>query len=146
MKYFYKLLISILSVLSIPSAFANELSKGANTERTFIRDPFTPSVLMYEQAGKVANIDSDAFGFRPAPEDVDIKIPQMRLRGFVTPEGSQEQLALLEISGKGVYMVREGDEINIDPRQPANAIRISEISRLSITIETGTLGRIRVLR
>jgi len=146
MKYFYKLLISIVSVLSIPSAFANELSQGANAERTFIRDPFTPSVLMYEQAGTVANIDSDAFGFRPAPEDLDIKIPQMRLRGFVTPEGSQEQLALLEISGKGVFMVREGDEINIDPRQPANAIRISEISRLSITIETGTLGRIRVLR
>ncbi|MBD3634588.1 MAG: hypothetical protein HUJ23_06755 [Methylophaga sp.] len=123
---------------------ANEESPAETA--TFIRDPFSPSRLMYEQAGTISNIDSDAFGFRPAPEDVDIKIPQMRLRGFVTPEGAKEQLALLEITGKGVYMVREGDEINIDPRQPANAIRISEISRLSITIETGTLGRIRVLR
>ncbi|WP_292437575.1 hypothetical protein [Methylophaga sp.] len=146
MKFFIKLMICVLSLTIIPPLAANELSEGANPERTFIRDPFTPSVLMYEQAGTVANIDADAFGFRPASDDVDIKIPKMRLRGFVTPEGAQEQLALLEITGSGVFMVREGDEINIDPRQPANAIRISEISRLSITIETGTLGRIRVLR
>lgn len=146
MKFFIKIMMAswLLPVITVVSA--NELSQANSADRTFIRDPFTPSVLMYEQAGAVANIDADAFGFRPTPDDVDIKIPQMRLKGFVTPEGAQEQLALLEITGKGVFMVREGDEINIDPRQPANAVRISEISRLSVTIETGTLGRIRVLR
>ena len=135
-----------LIILTLPwaSLSANEDAAGENA--TFIRDPFSPSRLMYEQAGALSNVDADIFGFQPAPENVDIKIPQMRLRGFITPEGAQEQLALLEITGSGVFMVREGDEINIDPRQPANAIRISEISRLSITIETGTLGRIRVLR
>ncbi|MCX4190963.1 hypothetical protein [Methylophaga sp. OBS1] len=145
MKQVIKLIISGLILAHLGAISANEM-QGASNDRTFIRDPFTPSILMYEQAGTVANIDSDAFGFRPAPDDVEIQIPKMRLRGFITPEGEQEELALLEISGSGVYMVREGDEINIDPRQPANAIRISEISRLSITIETGTLGRIRVLR
>jgi len=142
--------ITITSLLAI-SLLAPWTQLVANEENpaesaTFIRDPFSPSRLMYEQAGTLSNIDSDVFGFQPAPENVEIKIPKMRLRGFITPEGEQEELALLEISGSGVYMVREGDEINIDPRQPANAIRISEISRLSITIETGTLGRIRVLR
>ncbi len=146
MKFFIKIMMASLLLPVITVVSANELSQTNSADRTFIRDPFTPSALMYEQAGTVANIDSEAFGFRPALDDVDIKIPQMRLRGFVTPEGAQEQLALLEITGSGVYMVREGDEINIDPRQPANAIRISEISRLSVTIETGTLGRIRVLR
>lgn len=111
----------------------------------FIRDPFTPSRMMYEQAGTRSNIDSELFGFRPS-DNPDIKIPKMRLRGFVTPEGTEEMLALLEITGSGVFMVREGDEINIDPRQPASAIRIADINRLSVTIETGTLGRIRVLR
>lgn len=137
------LLVLLLFIPSTP-LWANGESK--NDSDPFIRDPFSPSRLMYEQAGALSNADSDLFGFRPSTEDADINIPQMRLRGFITPEGSQEELALLEIKGSGVYMVREGDEINIDPRQPANAIRISEISRLSVTIETGTLGRIRVLR
>lgn len=110
-----------------------------------IRDPFTPSGLMFEQAGSYSNIGSDAFGFRPG-DIPDFEVPEMRLKGFVTAPDSGEALALLQIGGKGVFMVREGDEINIDPRRPASAIRISEINRLSVTIETGTLGRIRVLR
>lgn len=146
MKQLLKALIFIFPSIPVMPVFADDASAGNAQDRTFIRDPFTPSMLMFEQAGTVSNINSDAFGFRPAPDDHNMTIPKMRLRGFITPEGSQEELALLEISGSGVFMVREGDEINIDPRQPTNAIRITEISRLSITIETGTLGRIRVLR
>lgn len=144
MKELNKSLLLMLLLMPSTQIWANGESNNEND--TFIRDPFSPSRLMYEQAGALSNTDTDAFGFRPSVDNVDIQIPQMRLRGFITPEGTQEELALLEIKGSGVYMVREGDEINIDPRQPANAIRISEISRLSVTIETGTLGRIRVLR
>lgn len=144
MKCTLNKLTFILLVLPWSILYAN--GERDEQDSTFIRDPFSPSRLMYEQAGAVTNLDTDVFGFRPAAENADITIPKMRLRGFITPEGEQEELALLEITGSGVYMVREGDEINIDPRQPANAIRISEISRLSVTIETGTLGRIRVLR
>ena len=141
-KHFRYLFIVLL--MSPLAAAANGEREGEND--TFIRDPFSPSRLMYEQAGAMSSDESDIYGFRPSTENADIEVPKMRLRGFITPEGTQEQLALLEIEGSGVYMVREGDEINIDPRRPANAVRISEISRLSITIETGTLGRIRVLR
>lgn len=140
----YKYFLLLLLFTSSAQLLAN--GEGKQDSQTFIRDPFSPSRLMYEQAGTMSNAGADVFGFRPSAENTDIKIPKMRLRGFVTPEDGQEQLALLEISGSGVFMVREGDEINIDPSKPANAIRISEISRLSITIETGTLGRIRVLR
>ena len=55
-------------------------------------------------------------------------------------------MALIQIGGKRIHMVREGDEINIDPTQPRNAIRITKISRLSLTVETGILGTVRVLR
>lgn len=137
-------LTMMLFLLPLGGIYANDESDEQSA--MFIRDPFSPSRLMYEQAGALSNIDADVFGFRPAPENAAIQLPKMRLKGFITPEGSKEELALLEITGSGVFMVREGDEINIDPRQPANAIRISEISRLSVTIETGTLGRIRVLR
>jgi len=125
--------------------YALSANESVGNSEVIIRDPFTPSPLMYQQAGTTTNISADAFGFRPT-ENPNFKIPTMHLRGFVTESGTEEKLALLEITGSGIYMVREGDEINIDPRQPASAIRISEISRLSVTIETGTLGRIRVLR
>lgn len=134
----------LLIAASAPVIAYEDLNLGESSAIT-IRDPFTPSNLMYEQAGALSNIGSDAFGFRPA-DIPNFEIPRMRLRGLITEKGSNDQLALLEIVGSGVFMVREGDEINIDPRQPASAIRISEISRLSVTIETGTLGRIRVLR
>lgn len=144
-----KKIVACLPMLGVVLVSAQAVANGNAVTResgeVVIRDPFTPSRLMYEQAGTRSNIDSELFGFRPS-DDPDIKIPKMRLRGFVTPEGSKEMLALLEITGSGVFMVREGDEINIDPRQPASAIRIADINRLSVTIETGTLGRIRVLR
>ena len=69
----------------------------------------------------------------------------MQLRGFIDKK-NESPLALLEIEGSGTYMVREGDEINIDPSQPRQAIRISKITRLSVTVEAGTLGSIRILR
>lgn len=138
------LYLLLLSGLTTPVMAYENLSLGESSAIT-IRDPFTPSNLMYEQAGTFSNVGSDAFGFRPG-DMPSVDIPRMKLRGLISEKGSGDQLALLEITGSGVFMVREGDEINIDPRQPASAIRISEISRLSITIETGTLGRIRVLR
>lgn len=139
------ILLSIVGLLiTLPGMAYEEVMLGESSE-VFIRDPFTPSRIMYEQAGNLSNIGSDAFGFQPG-DIPDFQIPKMRLKGLITEKDTGEELALLEIIGSGVYMVREGDEINIDPRQPASAIRISDITRLSVTIETGTLGRIRVLR
>jgi hypothetical protein len=97
---------------------------------------------MYEVIGSQNGLQNGAYGFIPSLQGN--KIPQMKLKGFIDKD--DEPLALLEIQGKGTFMVREGDEINIDPSNPRQAIRISKITRLSITVETGTLGSIRVLR
>jgi hypothetical protein len=69
----------------------------------------------------------------------------MKLRGLLNQEEGNF-IALLEVEGGGTFMVREGDEFNIDPSQPQNAIRVDKITRLSVTVETGMLGSIRVLR
>ncbi len=108
-----------------------------------VRDPFTPSRLMYEIVGSQTGLANGAYGFVPSLQGG--KIPAMKLRGFIDKD-KDEPLALLEIKGAGTFMVRVGDEINIDPSQPRQAIRISNITRLSVTVETGTLGSIRVLR
>ncbi len=108
------------------------------------RDPFTPSGLMFEIRSKqFAATGVDAYGFMRTPNSA--AVPQMRLRGFVTQD-EKDPVALLEIAGARTFLVREGDEINIDPSRPSNAIRITKITRLSVTVETGTLGSIRVQR
>jgi hypothetical protein len=103
-----------------------------------LRDPFSPSELMYDSASS----NAENHGFFPGP--AGSKIPEMKLRGLKIQDGVY--LALLEIKGFGSFMVREGDEFTIDPTQPKNAIRIDKITRLSVTVETGMLGSIRVLR
>ncbi|WP_415878571.1 hypothetical protein [Methylomonas sp. TEB] len=108
-----------------------------------LRDPFTPSELMYETASAQGGSTAGAYGFMPNQET--LKVPNLKLRGLLNPSG-KAFIALLEVSGVGTFMVREGDEFNFDPSQPKNAIRVSKITRLSVTVETGTLGSIRVLR
>ncbi|PPD33597.1 MAG: hypothetical protein CTY19_07340 [Methylomonas sp.] len=108
-----------------------------------VRDPFTPSALMYETVGKQSGMANSGYGFSPTIEGG--KIPKMKLRGLLNQEPGN-YIALLEVEGAGTFMVREGDEFNIDPSQPKNAIRVDKITRLSITVETGVLGAIRVLR
>jgi len=141
------LLISVslpLSAAEIQFSQAAYLSSSnGNVEPSGVRDPFTPSRLMYEIVGTQSGLANGAYGFVPSLQGV--KIPKMKLRGFIDKE-KDKPLALLEIQGSGTFMVREGDEINIDPSQPRQAIRISKITRLSVTVETGTLGSIRVLR
>ena len=122
-----------LSYQSNPSAYTNQ---------QWVRDPFTPSALMYETVGAQTGHANGAFGFVPSRESM--RIPNMKLRGLLNQE--DEFIALLEVVGVGTFMVREGDEFNIDPSQPNNAIRIDKITRLSVTVETGMLGSIRVLR
>lgn len=113
------------------------------SQQTGLRDPFTPSALMYDNVGAQAGAKGNNFGFVPSSEAEHI--PQMKLRGLLNQQ-EEEFIALLEVKGVGTFMVREGDEFNIDPSQPKNAIRISKITRLSVTVETGRLGSIRVLR
>ncbi len=109
-----------------------------------LRDPFTPSQLMYQIRGTELNSFSSVGTFNPN-DAIATDIPDMRLRGFVLDD-SEKMLALLEVVGRGVFMVREGDEININPRRPSEAIRITSITRLGVTVETGTIGKIRILK
>lgn len=132
-----------LSAAANGSANGNYSAPPGQTEAQWVRDPFTPSKLMYEAVGLQSGMASGAYGFVPSNEAE--RIPQMKLRGLINPD-DEEFIALLEVKGFGTFMVREGDEFNIDPSQPKNAIRIGKITRLSVTVETGMLGSVRVIR
>lgn len=142
-KTVYSMLMMI-STTWISAVIAMENTDLDSQEVAPLRDPFTPSQLMYQVRGTELNSYSSLGTFNPS-EAVAADIPDMRLRGFVSDD-SEKMLALLEVIGRGVYMVREGDEININPRRPSEAIRITSITRLGVTVETGTIGKIRVLK
>jgi len=139
----FNILIIITSVwVNVVPAVGN--SDLGIEEFISMRDPFTPSQLMYHRRSSEMSNYSQLGRFNPN-DAIAEDIPDMRLRGFVSDD-SEKMLALLEVVGRGVFMVREGDEININPRRPSEAIRITSITRLGVTVETGTIGKIRVLK
>ena len=132
---------ALMCLLTQPLNAQNGAEPPLPATQSALRDPFTPSSLMYQLVG--VNGNGSEAGFMPAVDGS--RLPRMKLRGFVSDDGDT-LLALLEVERLGTFMVREGDEINIDPTQPRSAIRISSITRLSITVEAGTIGTIKILR
>lgn len=108
-----------------------------------IRDPFTPSSLMFDaMLIKGSALGAAGYGFMRSPSKTNL--PKMRLRGYTSKDN--KPVALLEVDDNRTYLIHEGDEINIDPATPNSAIRITKITRFSVTVEAGMLGSIRVQR
>ncbi len=108
-----------------------------------IRDPFTPSSLMFDTILIKGSASGAAgYGFMRSPSKANL--PTMRLRGYTNKDDTP--VALLEVDDDRTYLIHEGDEINIDPATPNSAIRITKITRFSVTVEAGMLGSIRVQR
>lgn len=113
-----------------------------------LRDPFSEPQISYNNGQMSAFSEAGMGGFGSGFQRGrgDFRVPELVFRGFIDSAGDEPPMALIQIGKSKVHMVREGDEINIDPTQPRNAIRITNINRLSITVETGVLGTMRVLR
>ncbi|MDC9724705.1 MAG: hypothetical protein PSN44_02140 [Gammaproteobacteria bacterium] len=115
-----------------------------------MRDPFSDPQIMSTNGTSKSNFSGSggmsSFGMGFQRSRGNIKIPQLIFKGFIDRGEENSPMALIQVSGSRVHMVREGDEINIDPSRPRQAIRITKISRLSITVEADTLGIMKVLR
>lgn len=108
-----------------------------------IRDPFNLSDKMGMQApGSTGGPTS----FLPNFDQK--KIPKLKLKGVVNTDANspEDLLALLEINNKEVYMVKVGDELSYDPANPSAAMKIVTISRLSVTVQVGSLGNVLIVR
>ena len=146
---FYKLFcIALLSIISI-TANSGQVNQPRNAQQQYeaiqsIRDPFTPSTLMFDAITLKGSATGQAgYGFMRSPSNSEL--PKMRLRGFIG-KSDGKPVALLEVDNNRTYIIHEGDEINIDPSIPNSAIRITKITRFSVTVEAGMLGSIRVQR
>ncbi|MDR1728120.1 MAG: hypothetical protein LBT74_09415 [Acidobacteriota bacterium] len=98
-----------------------------------LRDPFSP-------VGAFDDAEFRAGGMQRAQD-----IPKMRLRGHLKVRGG-ETIALLEIVGGGVHIVREGDTVGLYDLGLDSVIRIRKIDKLHLVVESGSLGKTIIVR
>lgn len=122
------------------SAADTAFSSGAMQPK---RDPFTPSMLMYAAVGQQAAQAPGGYGFIPSA-GID-QVPKMRLRGFVNDD-PEKSVALLEVEGAGVYLVRSGDEIGLQAIGRNTVLKIVAIDGQSIKVQTGMINQVIVVR
>lgn len=129
--------------LSAVELSSNYLTQIGDPQPQVSRDPFSPSALMYDVLNKknILGSNGNVYGM---PRN-GLKIPKITLRGFIEKKGN-ETLALLDITGSGTQMVREGDEITFNPAEPHNKILITEISRKGVVADMGMMGTFRILK
>ncbi len=147
-KIIYNSTLLVFSLVISSSLFADDfsthyLNRIGDPQQQVTRDPFSPSALMYEVLNKQSVLGRNTGGYGVARNS--LKIPKMKLRGFIEKNGS-ETLALLDINGFGTQLVREGDEITFDPTQPHNKITITEINSKGVVADMGMLGSFRILK
>ncbi len=98
-------------------------------------DPFQISSFMQQKA-QARNLGGPQF----TPLQ-NAQTPELALKGIVNGG-----LALLEVQGSGVYLVREGDTLSLNRQGQNTVMKIEKIDRLSLMVKMGTLEEIIVVR
>lgn len=106
-----------------------------------LRDPFTATTKMIKQLSVEHGANTN---FQTS--SLIQTLPKLSLRGIIVQAKDSSPLALLDITGNGVHMVRIGDEISFNAADPKQVLKIQSITRLSVTVEIGTLGDLIVVR
>jgi len=114
-----------------------------------IRNPFSATKIIVDTGneGSSLNEGGNAYsGYDFRSPGLAIKLPKLSLKGVVYKQSKSDPLALLDVAGYGVFMVRLEDEIGFNPADPSQVIKIKKINRLNIVVEVGTLGDLIVVR
>jgi Tfp pilus assembly protein PilP len=131
-----------------PVPIAN-INPSSNAFVNGIRDPFavTQEIAVLNQASQASQATQGPYAshnFRSS--NLAFNLPKLTMKGVVFKAQEKLPIALLEIGGIGVYMVRVGDEFSFNPAIPTQVIKVIKISRLNVVVEVGTLGDLIVVR
>jgi hypothetical protein len=135
----------------VPAAEGGAEQKGRNAHNPAAAPaagvpPGTPDRNPFAATGRMTGQGSYASrsGLDFTPSEQSGGMPKMYLRGHLQgPDG--KAMALLEIEGGGVYMVREKDTVGLQELGIEQAIRIKKITRLHVVVEAGSLGRLIIV-
>lgn len=103
------------------------------------RDPFAPTSLLRDPSAR----QPGQVQFRPS-ESADA-VPVLMLRGFAQVK-DQPPVALLEVKGEGVFLVREDDTISLQHGRTNTVLKVKALQRGTAVVEVGTLGKVVVVR
>lgn len=148
---------SLLESLSRGPQVAMATGTPSTPAMSRTRDPFSPAPRAVAAAKKVEEDRRRAEERRRQeelerlqnpeflPAELQRRMPTISLRGFLDA-GDGAPLAILEVAGVGVLLVREGDTISVQNKEVNTVLRVKELSNLSVHVEIGTLGRVIVVR
>lgn len=123
---------------SVPVSALDRLLLG-NQLKGAGRDPFGTTARMRERA------EVGPEGPRFVPGSGPLAIPKLSLRGFVEKK-SRPPIALIEVEGQGVYLVRTGDTIGVTIAGRSTVLKVQAIEASSARVEAGSLGQVIVVR
>ena len=134
-----------LSFFLLLQVFSSELLAIDNATNEASRDPFSPSQEILTKTTSPYTDNNRPTFIRSGQV---AKMPQLSLRGVVSSGKENSLVALLELQGndKQLHMVKIGDEIAFDYRDPSLVLKIREINRLSLIVEVGSLGDVIIVR
>ena len=111
------------------------------------RSPFAASTKLAQLAlqpkSEVQQRPADP-AFTPQ-QNVAQKLPEMRLRGHLHGRDG-EMVALLQIGKGEVHIVREGDTVGLYESGMDSVVRVKQIGRLHLVIESGSLEHLIIVR
>ncbi len=101
-----------------------------------VRDPFSTPNKFVQKA------DAENPHFVPG---ATAQVPKLSLRGYAEPRG-KAPVALIEVEGQGVYVVRAGDTIGVTVLGRTSVLKVQAIEASSVRVEAGSLGQVIVVR
>lgn len=106
------------------------------------RDPFSASALIYSELGRQSTSGATR-GFIPSLGMEGV--PRMKLKGIINdnPKGA---VALLEVEGAGVFMVRNGDEIGLQAIGRNQVLKVIRVDALRVEVQAGQINQVIIVR
>lgn len=141
--------LTLTSVMdSYYSNLNQQLDKQLNRRDAESSNPFsklpeaqTPNVQFRPINLKADKSNHDLF----SSPNTKTTLPPMNFRGLMQSKG--KKMALLEISGLGTFVVKQGDKVGLQQVGPAGAVlHILEINELNLIVETGSYGQQMVVQ
>jgi hypothetical protein len=125
-----------------PKENGGKLAEEKKQVTDHIRDPFRTTDLMREAAERASGIPS--VGGVPA-NLIPTKIPSLKLRGF-SEDGIQPAVALLEVQGAGVFVVRKHDSLTVPADDHHVGLFVHDVTQHGIVMEVQGSGRMILVR
>lgn len=133
------LLIVMISALSAPGTGLGGERQQNGSQKDSGRNPFSDTGLIYKEA------EQQRMGSVSATSRLPEGVPNLLLRGYIEGE-DRRSAALIEIQGAGVYVVHEGDSLNVHSGRQNIQLKVREIRNMNAIVGVGVRGQEIIVR